>query len=104
MEERPIALKITSPYPPPPKECPITELKRTHTAPELRTRAIEVGLPSTGTKSDLAARLARRENLLDLNDIDANFTHAQLRQRLPNYAKGSSKKDLVSAFLHKIDS
>ncbi len=43
--------------PPPPPDPPVVELKRHHTAPELRDKLKQLNLPSTGTKSDLSLRL-----------------------------------------------
>ena len=48
-----VSFNITFQPPPPPRETPVQELKRRHTAPELRDKLRSKHLSSKGTKDDL---------------------------------------------------
>ena len=84
--------------PPPPPERPTEHLKRAFTSPILQKKLSDAGLQTTGTKSDLAIRLAHHESFVDISDVDRAFTAKELRSRLPGLAKSLSKRQLCEKY------
>ena len=94
-----LALVLRHSPPPAPSERPVAELKRSHSAAELRRRLSDHGLPTRGAKNDLAIRVARHEAFVDVDDVARAFPVAQLRRRMP--ALGAAlKHELCAAYLH----
>lgn len=85
--------------PPPPPERPSIQLRKAHTAPELRRQLADAGLSTTGTKIDMSLRLARRTSFVDIADIRRDFTKSELLQRLRSANSKLSKEELSRMYL-----
>ena len=90
--------------PSPPPYPPVLELKKHHSAPELRDRLKELNLPHTGTKSDMSLRLVHHYSFLTLADVEEEFTEEQLRKRVHDPDGRMGKKELCDEFLKRLSS
>jgi hypothetical protein len=86
--------------PPPPSETPVQELRRRHTAPELRDILSQKDLSTKGSKDDLVLRLAKSESLIDIEDVKNTFTLKQLSTRV--LCNSKSKEEMCRNYLQKL--
>ena len=86
---------------PDPPARPVEELKQDHTVRGLRRKLSERQLPITGTKTDLALRVAKYESFVDLTDVFSQFSESELRKRIPDSAE-KSKDELCKEYLRTL--
>ena len=88
--------------PPPPPENPIVQLKRHHTAPELKKELERMNLNTNGTKTDMSLRLVMNsDSFITLEEIGNEYTVQELRKRVKPSRK-MSKSDLCKEFMENI--
>lgn len=99
MDDEKLTLNVTF-KPPPPKETPVQELKRGHTASELRNILLKKYLSTRGSKDDLVFRLAKSESLIDIEDVNKTFTRRQLNSRVSD--KSGNKLSMCETYFNRL--